>query len=72
MTPNDLFSFLTTHNYNATPKDDSVQVKIDGTFNKAVSNGAHRGLARSNDYDLGSREIVSSSKSPSRSSFYEA
>jgi hypothetical protein len=45
MTPNDLAFFLATHNYDATPKDGYVQVKIDGIIYKAVPNGAHPGLA---------------------------
>ena len=38
MTPNDLAFFLATHNYDATPKDGYVQVKIDGTIYKVVIN----------------------------------
>jgi len=38
MTPNDLAFFLATHNYDATPKDGYVQVKIDGTVYKVVIN----------------------------------
>ena len=45
ITPNDLAFFLATHNYDATPKDDYVQVKIDGTIYKALPNGAEPGLA---------------------------
>jgi hypothetical protein len=45
ITPNDLAFFLATHNYDATPKDGYVQVKIDGTIYKVVPNGAHPGLA---------------------------
>ena len=45
MTPNDLAFFLATHNYDATPKDGYVQVKIDGTIYKVVPNGANPGLA---------------------------
>ena len=45
MTPNDLAFFLATHNYDATPKDGYVQVKIDGAIYKVVPNGANPGLA---------------------------
>jgi hypothetical protein len=45
MTPNDLAFFLATHNYDTTPKDGYVQVKIDGTIFKVVPNGANPGLA---------------------------
>jgi hypothetical protein len=45
MTPNDLAFFLATHNYDATPKDGYVQVKVDGTIYKVVPNGAYPGLA---------------------------
>ena len=38
MTPNDLAFFLATHNFNATPKDGYVQVKIDGKIYKVVPN----------------------------------
>jgi len=41
MTPNDLAFFLATHNYDATPKDGYVQVKIDGTICKVVINSAN-------------------------------
>ena len=44
MTPNDLAFFLATHNYDATPKDGYVQVKIDGTFYKVVINSADSGI----------------------------
>jgi hypothetical protein len=45
MTPNDLAFFLATHNYDATPKDSYVQVKIDDTIYKVVPNGVKPGLA---------------------------
>jgi hypothetical protein len=45
MTAEDLAFFLATHNYDATPKDGFVQVKIDGTIYKVVPNGANPGLA---------------------------
>ena len=45
MTPNDLAFFLATHNYDATPKDGYVQVKIEGTIYKVVPNGVKPGLA---------------------------
>lgn len=41
MTPNDLAFFLATHNFDATPKDGYVQVKIDGTIHKVVLNGTN-------------------------------
>lgn len=41
MTPNDLAFFLATHNFDATPKDGYVQVKIDGTIRKIVLNGSN-------------------------------
>jgi len=44
MTVEDLAFFLATHNYNATPKDDYVQITIGGTIYKAVPNSA-TGLA---------------------------
>ena len=45
MTPTDLAFFLATHNYDATPKDGYVQVKIDGIVYKVVPAGANHGLA---------------------------
>jgi hypothetical protein len=45
MTAEDLAFFLATHNYDATPKDGFVQVKIDGTIFNLVPNGANPGLA---------------------------
>lgn len=45
ITPNDLAFFLATHNYDATPKDGYVQVRIDGTIYRVVPNGARPGLA---------------------------
>ena len=45
MTVNDLAFFLATHNFDATPKDSYVQVKIDGTIYKVVPNGTNPGLA---------------------------
>ena len=44
MTPNDLAFFLATHNYDATPKDGYVQVKIDGTIYTVVINSADSGI----------------------------
>ena len=41
MMPNDLAFFLATHNYDATPKDGYVQVKIDGAICKVVINSAN-------------------------------
>jgi hypothetical protein len=45
MATNDLAFFLATHNYDATPKNGYVQVKIDGTIYKVVPNGLQPGLA---------------------------
>jgi len=45
ITPNDLAFFLATHNYDATPKDGYVQVRMSGTIYKVVPNGAKPGLA---------------------------
>ncbi|VVB64702.1 Uncharacterised protein [uncultured archaeon] len=45
MATNDLAFFLATHNYDATPKNGYVQVKIDGTIFKVVPNGSQPGLA---------------------------
>jgi hypothetical protein len=45
MTAEDLAFFLATHNYDATPKDGFVQVKIDDTIYKLVPNGVAPGLA---------------------------
>jgi hypothetical protein len=45
MTPNDLAFFLATHNYNATPKNGDVQVKISGTSYKVVPYGSQPGLS---------------------------
>jgi hypothetical protein len=47
MTPNDLAFFLATHNFDATPKDGYVQVKIDSTIYKVVLNGANSGISQS-------------------------
>jgi hypothetical protein len=44
MTVEDLAFILATHNYNATPKEDYVQVTIDCTIYKAVPNST-TGLA---------------------------
>jgi hypothetical protein len=45
MTPIDLAFFLATHNYDATPKDGYVEVKLKGVVYKAVPNGYDPGLA---------------------------
>jgi hypothetical protein len=45
MTAEDLAFFLAIHNYDATPKDGFVQVKMDGTICNLVPNGANPGLA---------------------------
>jgi len=45
MSPNDLAFFLATHNYDATPKNGYVQVKIGGTIYKVVPNSSQPGLA---------------------------
>ena len=44
MTVEDLAFFLATHNYNATPKEDHVQITIGGTVYRAVPNST-TGLA---------------------------
>jgi hypothetical protein len=45
ITAYDLAFFLATHDYDATPKDGYVQVKMDGIIYKVVPNGANPGLA---------------------------
>jgi hypothetical protein len=45
MTAEDLAFFLAIHNYDATPKEGFVQVKMDGTIYNLVPNGAAPGLA---------------------------
>jgi len=45
MIAEDLAFFLAIHNYDATPKDGFVQVKMDGTICNLVPNGAAPGLA---------------------------
>ena len=45
MATNDLAFFLATHNYDATPKNGYVQVKVNGTVYKVVPNGSQPGLA---------------------------
>jgi hypothetical protein len=45
MTPNDLAFFLATHNYDATPEDGYVQLKIEDAIYKVVPNGTNPGLA---------------------------
>ena len=45
MTAEDLAFFLAIHNYDATPKEGFVQVKMDGTICNLVPNGAAPGLA---------------------------
>jgi hypothetical protein len=45
MTAEDLAFFLATHNYDATLKEGSVQVKMDGKISNLVPNGASPGLA---------------------------
>jgi hypothetical protein len=45
MTAEDLAFFLAMHNYDATPKEGFVQVKMDGTIYNLVPNGATLGLA---------------------------
>jgi hypothetical protein len=44
MTVKDLAFFLATHNYNAMPKENHVQVIVDGTIYRAVPNST-TGLA---------------------------
>jgi hypothetical protein len=45
MTSNDLAFFLASHDFDATPKDGYVEVKLDGVVYKAVPNGDESGLA---------------------------
>ena len=45
ITADDLAFFLAMHNYDATPKEGFVQVKMDGTIYNLVPNGANPGLA---------------------------
>jgi hypothetical protein len=45
MTAEDLAFFLAIHNYDATPKEGFVQVKMDGTIWNLVPNAAAHGLA---------------------------
>ncbi len=45
MTAEDLAFFLAIHNYDATPKEGFVQVKIDGAIYNLVPNGIAPGLA---------------------------
>jgi len=45
ITAEDLAFFLAIHNYDATPKEGLVQVKMDGTIYNLVPNGAAPGLA---------------------------
>jgi hypothetical protein len=45
ITADDLAFFLAMHNYDATPKEGFVQVKMDGAICKLVPNGATPGLA---------------------------
>jgi hypothetical protein len=45
MTADDLAFFLITRNYDATPKEGLVQVKMDGAICNLVPNGAAPGLA---------------------------
>ena len=44
ITTDDLAFFLAMHNYDATPMDGYVQVKIDDIICMVVPNGAHPGL----------------------------
>jgi hypothetical protein len=45
MTAEDLAFFLAMHNYDATPKEGFVQVKMDGTVCNLMPNGAAPGFA---------------------------
>jgi hypothetical protein len=45
MTSNDLAFFLASHDFDATPKDGYVEVKLDGVVYEAVPNGNGPGLA---------------------------
>ena len=57
MTPNDLAFFLATHNYDATPKNGYVQVKISGTIYKVVPNGSQPGIGRPVNHQLASTNL---------------
>jgi ribosomal protein L21E len=41
----DLAFFLVTHDFDAVPKKDHVEVRIDGTVYKLMPNGQYPGLA---------------------------
>jgi hypothetical protein len=45
MSVNDLAFFLVTHDFDAVPKKDHVEVRIDDTVYKLVPNGKYPGLA---------------------------
>jgi hypothetical protein len=45
MTAEDLAFFLAMHNFDATPKDGFVQVRVNGIIYNLVPNGANPGLA---------------------------
>jgi hypothetical protein len=45
ITVTDLAFFLATHNFDATPKGDYVEVHIGNTTYRLVPNGSHPGLA---------------------------
>ena len=45
ITTDDLAFFLAMHNYDATPKEGFVQVKMDGTICNLVPNGVNPGLS---------------------------
>ena len=45
MDAEDLAFFLATHDFDAVPKEDHVEVHINGTVYKLVPNGQYSGLA---------------------------
>ena len=45
MSAEDLAFFLVTHDFDATPKNDYVEVRLNGVVYKVVPNGSKPGLA---------------------------
>jgi len=45
MSAEDLAFFLVTHDFDANPKKDYVEVRLDGVVYKVVPNGSKSGLA---------------------------
>ena len=58
ITADDLAFFLATHNYDATPMDSYVQVKIDDIIYMVVPNGAHPGLGDRIDHQLSRTHLL--------------